>query len=83
MSVHSKFKSLTLLLCYYVILGRRHRAKAETIKRLSPMSKYHYFSHFGTSGVQKFFLSPNDGGHQYFSVFHGLFTLKSMSPALC
>ena len=28
------------------------------------------------------FLSANHGGRQYFSVFHGLPTLKSISPAL-
>ena len=32
--------------------------------------------------IRKFFLSANHGGRQYFSVFHGPPTLKSISPAL-
>ena len=56
--------------------------KAETIKRLSPRSKYCYFSHSRTSRIRKFFLSANHGGRQYFSVFHAPPTLKSISPAL-
>ena len=31
---------------------------------------------------EKFFLSANHGGRQYFPVFHGTPTLKSISPAL-
>ena len=56
--------------------------KAETIERLSPSSKYCCFSHSRVSRIQKFFLSANHGGRQYFSVFHGPSTLKSISPAL-
>ena len=46
------------------------------------MSKYYCFSHSRASRIQKFFLSANHGGQQYFSVFHGPLTLKSISPAL-
>ena len=56
--------------------------KGETIKRLSPWSKCYYFSHSRTSRIQKFFLSANHGGRQYFSAFHGPSTMKSSSPAL-
>ena len=49
---------------------RRKGFKAETIKRLSPRSKYHCFSHSTASRIRKFFLSANHGGQQYFSVFH-------------
>ena len=34
------------------------------------------------SRIQKFFFSANHGGQQYFSVFHGPSTLKSISPVL-
>ena len=33
-------------------------------------------------GFKKFFLLVNHGGRQYFSVFHGPSTLKTISPAL-
>ena len=58
---------------------KRKTSKAETIKRLSPMSKYYYFSHSRASSIQKFFSSANHGGSQYFSVFHSSSTLKSIS----
>ena len=56
--------------------------KEETIERLSPRSKYYCFSHSRVSRIQKFFLSANHGGRQYFSGFHGPSTLKSISSAL-
>ena len=56
--------------------------KAETIERLSPRSKYYCFSHSRVSRIQNIFLSVNHCGRQYFSVFHGLSTLKSILPAL-
>ena len=65
--------------------GRGHPGKsfkAETIKRLSPKSKCYCFSHCKASRIQKFSLSANHGGQQYFSVFHGPSTLKCISPAL-
>ena len=56
--------------------------RAETAKRLSPRSKYYCFSHSRAFRIRKFFLSANHGGRQYFSVFHGPPTLKSISPVL-
>ena len=61
---------------------KRRIFKAETIERLSPRSKCHCFSHSRVSRIQKIFLSVNHGGRQYFSVFHGPYTLKSIMPAL-
>ena len=61
---------------------KREGFKAETIKRLSARSKYYCFSHSRASRIRNFFLSANHGGRQYFSVFHGPPTLKSISPAL-
>ena len=61
---------------------KRKGFKAETIKRLPPRSKYYFFSRSRASRIQKFFLSANHGGQQYFSVFHGPPTLKSILPAL-
>ena len=55
--------------------------KTETIKRLSPRSKYYCFSHSRASRIRKFLLSANHGGRQYFPVFHGPPTLKFISPA--
>ena len=55
--------------------GKQRKArktfKAETIKRLSLRSKLYCLSHSRASRTQKFFLSANHGGRQYFSVFHG------------
>ena len=56
--------------------------KAETIKRLSPKSKYYCFSHSRASRIRKFFLSANHGSRQYFPVLYGPPTLKSISAAL-
>ena len=61
---------------------KRKGVKAETIKRLSPRSKYYYFSHSRASRIRKSFLSVNHGGQHYFPVFHGPPTLKSISPTL-
>ena len=47
---------------------KRKGFKAETIKRLSPRSKYFCFSRSRPS--RKVLLSTNHGGRQYFSVFH-------------
>ena len=44
--------------------------KIETIERLPPRSKCYCFSHSRMSRIQKFFLSVNHGGRQYFPVFH-------------
>ena len=55
--------------------------KTETIKSLSPTLKCYCFSHSRACRIQKRFLWANHGW-QYFSVFHGSFTLKSISPAL-
>ena len=52
-------------------MKKRKGLKAETIKRLSPRSKYYCFSRSRVSRIQK-----------YFSVFRGPSTLKSISPAL-
>ena len=62
---------------------KRKGFKAEIIKRLSPRSNYYCFSHSRASRIQKFFLSINHGGQQYFPVFHGPTTFKSISPPLC
>ena len=59
------------------------RFKAETFKRLSPRSTCCCFSHSRTSIIQKFSLSANHGGQQYFSLFLGPSTFKSILPALC
>ena len=56
--------------------------KAKTIQRLSLSSKLYCLSHSRASRTQKFFLSANHGGRQYFSVFRGSCTVKSISPAL-
>ena len=61
---------------------KRKSLKAETIKRLLPRSKYYCFSDFRVSRIRKFFLSANHGSRQYFSVFHGRPTLKSILPVL-
>ena len=50
---------------------KRKGFNAETIKRLSPRSKYYCFNHSRTSRIRKFFLSANHRGRQYFSVLHG------------
>ena len=49
---------------------------------MSPRSKCYCFSYFTACRIQKLFLSVNHGGQQYFSVFHGPFTLKSILLAL-
>ena len=49
---------------------------------MSPRLKCYYFSHSRASRIQKFFFSDNHGGQQYFSMFHGPSTLKSISGAL-
>ena len=49
---------------------KRKDFKAETMKRLSPRSKCYCFSHSRAFRIRKFSLSTNDGGRQYFSVFH-------------
>ena len=51
---------------------KRKGFKVETIKRLSPRSKYYCFSHSRASRIRKLSLSTNHGGRQYFLVFHGL-----------
>ena len=61
---------------------KRKNLKVETIKSLSPKSKCFFFSHSRVSRIQKLSLLDNHGGRQYFSVFHGLSNLKSISPAL-
>ena len=45
-------------------------------------SKCYCFSYSMVSRIQKFFLSANYGGWQYFLVFYSPSTLKSISPAL-
>ena len=60
----------------------RNTFKSDTIKRLSLRSKLYCLSHSRASRIQTFFLSDNHGGRQYFSVFHGPSTLKSISPTL-
>ena len=66
--------------------GKQRKArktfKAETSKRLPLRLKLHCLSHSRTSRIQKFFFLVNHGGRQYFSVFHGPRTLRSISPAL-
>ena len=65
--------------------GKRQKRKGfkwKTFKRLSPRSKYYCFSHSRASRIQKFFLSTNHSGQQYFSVFHCPPFLKSIKPAL-
>ena len=61
---------------------KRQRFKVETIKRLSPRSKCYCSSQSRASRIQKLFLSANHGDRQYFSMFHGLSLLKSISSAL-
>ena len=56
--------------------------KAETIKRLSPRLKCYCFSHSRAPRIQKLFLSANHGNQQYFPVFLGPSTLKSISLGL-
>ena len=55
---------------------------AETIKRLPPKIKGYYFSHSRAPRIQKLFLPAKQGGRQYFPVFLGPSTLKSISLAL-
>ena len=62
--------------------GKRKNSKAETIKRLPPRLKCYCFSHSRAFRIQKFFLSANHGGRQYFPLFHGPSTLRSISPTL-
>ena len=61
---------------------KRKGFKTESIKRLSPRSKYYCFNLCRASRIRTFSLSANHGGRQYFSVFHVPPTLKSISPAL-
>ena len=61
---------------------KRKGFKAETIKKLSPKSKYYCFNRSRASRIRKFFLLDNHGGQQYFSVFHGFPTLKFISSEL-
>ena len=49
--------------------GKGKGFKAETIKRLSPRSKYYCFSHSRVSNYQIFFLSANHGGRQSTALF--------------
>ena len=68
-----------------VLLSYRNQSidlKVETIKRLSPRLKCYCFSHSGAPRIQSFFLSANHDGRQYFPLFLGPSTLKSISPAL-
>ena len=51
-------------------------------KTVTKVKKCYCFSHSRVSRIQKFFLSANYGGWQYFSVFNSPSTLKSISPAL-
>ena len=60
---------------------KRKSFKIEAIKRLSPRSKFYYFSHSRASRIQNFSLSANYGGRQYFSMFHDPSIFKSISPA--
>ena len=60
----------------------RKNFKAETIKRLSPRLNCYCFSHSRAPRIQKFFLSADHGGREYFSLFLGPSTLKSILPAL-
>ena len=60
---------------------KRKGFKAETIKRLSPRSKYYCFRHSRASRIQKFFLSANHGGRQYSFPLSRPPTLKSISAA--
>ena len=60
----------------------RKTFKVKTIKSLSLRPKLYCLSHSRASRIQKCFLSANHGGRQYFSVFHGPSTLKSISAAL-
>ena len=66
--------------------GKQRKArktfKAEPTKRLSLSSKCYCFRHSRASRIQKFFLSINHSGRQFFSVFYGPSTLKSISPTL-
>ena len=56
--------------------------KVKTIKMLSSRLKFYCFSHSRGLRFQKFFLLANhDGGRQYFPVFFGPSTFKSISPA--
>ena len=55
--------------------GVRKTFKAETIKTLSLMSKLCCLSHSRVSIIQNFF-------RQYFSLFYGPFTFRSILPAL-
>ena len=61
---------------------KRKSFKAATTKRLSPRSKCYSFSHPRASRIQKIFLSANHGDRQYFSVFHGPSTFKSISSVV-
>ena len=63
-------------------MEKRKDFKAKTIKRLSPRSKFYCLSHFRASKTQKKILSANNVDRQYFSVFHGPSTMKSISEAL-
>ena len=59
-------------------MEERKSFKAETIKRLSPMSKCYSFRLSRAFKIQKLLLSTNYGG----STFHGPSTLKSIWPTL-
>ena len=65
---------------------KRKSFKSETIKRLSINILKNYQNVNVLASLErlefKFFWSANQGGQQYFSVFHGPYTLKSILPAL-
>ena len=65
-----------------LLCSKKKKRKTGKKERHSPKSKCYCFSHSRASRLETYFLSANHGGQQYFSVFHGPSTLKSILPAL-
>ena len=68
----------TTSLTFFCLKKIKKGKKGKQGKRLSSRSKCYCFSHFSASRIQKLFLSAKHGGWQYFSLFHGPSTLKSI-----
>ena len=59
------------------------KGKRKLFKALLKVIKGCYsFSYSRWSRIHQYFFTDNHGGQQYFPVFHGPTTLKSISPAL-
>ena len=61
---------------------KRNKEKKELVSKQKHLKGCHQGQNV-TVLLTKFFMPLNHGGRQYFSLFHGPSTLKSILPALC